>query len=111
MSDTVQTRTHATCAAGGCERTFREALATTGRWVKVRGVVYASERRALVVHSWAEACPEHAEVVAAAVAGDIEEWAERWSVETSTTDYVDGGPGTVATTASGNGTPKEWALF
>lgn len=87
------------------------AMATEARWVKVLGLVYASERKTLVVHSWAEGCPEHAEDVAVAVAGDIEEWAERWSVETRTSDYAQGGPATLTTTASGNGTPKEWALF
>lgn len=77
----------------------------------MRGLVYASERRSLVVHSWAEACPEHAEVVAAAVASDIEEWAERWNVETRTSNYSTNEPGEVAVTASGTGTPQEWSLF
>ena len=111
MQETVQTRTHAICAAGDCERTNRQARDTEARWVKVLGIVYASERRTLVVHSWAEGCPEHAEDVAAAVTGDIEEWAERWSVETHTSDYAQDGPATVTTTASGDGTPKEWAQF
>ena len=110
MSAAVATRTHGSCAAAGCDKTRRGAIAFGWRWATISGQVYSSERRTFVVHSWAESCPGHAGIVSAAVREDIEEWAERWRILRTTLDYATNEPAVDEVDAQGTGTPN-WTLF
>ena len=98
------------CAVSGCDRTQRQSIADRGRWVNVSGEVYASERRTLVVHSWAGACEEHADQTSDAVRADVQEWAERWQIVRRVQDYATNDPTTPQVDARGDGSPT-WSLF
>ena len=103
----VETRTHGTCATGGCDRSKRNAIGFQWRWHLLEAYVYSSDRSQFVIHSWAEACNEHKATVAAAVRADVEQWAERWRVECSSYDYATNTPQPVEVLAQGTGTPPE----
>lgn len=112
MSGTTTRQLTGVCGANGCAKTSTAAMDARGRWVDVSGEVYASERRSLVVHSWAGSCEQHADQVSAAVRADIEEWAERWQIVRRTRDYdKPATPAEEQIDASGHGTPAGWTLF
>jgi hypothetical protein len=102
---TTTTRTHGRCAVEGCTSPTRgDAIATNaGSWHLVDGFVYSEDRRAFVGDSWAQACDEHRETVAAAVRADVERWRDRWTVQGRTLDYSDPEPGAVEEYAQGIG--------
>lgn len=87
------TRTHGRCAVQECTNEGRRALirANHGRWHLVHGDIYSQERQTFVVDSWAEACDDHHDTVAAAVRADVQGWHDRWDVQIKTYDY--GAPG------------------
>lgn len=104
---TIQTRTHGHCAAQDCPHTMREAIRHDLPWHKISGHVWAAERRTFVVWSWAEACPEHAPAVVAAVRDDVHTWHDRWEVIDDTYHYGQGTPHQPRTAHEGIGAPTE----
>lgn len=79
------------CAVDDCTNPGRWDVirAHAGRWHLIDGYVYHQARGSLVCTSWACACDQHRESVAAAVQADVEEWRDRWSVHIRTLDYGD----------------------
>jgi len=109
---TTTTRTYGRCAVENCQSPTRtDAIkARAGRWHLVDGFVYSQDRRAFVGDSWAQACDEHRESVAAAVRADVEGWHGRWTVQVHTLDYGNPEGGRVEEYAQGIGT-GEGQLF
>lgn len=106
---TTTTRTHGRCAADGCTNPGRRKAirAGAGCWHLVHGHVHVEERRTFVVSSWAEACPEHCNLVAAAVQRDVQDWPDRWAVQVQTLNYGPHAAGAVEEVAQGIGTPPD----
>ena len=102
------TRTHTRCAVDECTNPTRRDLiaARGGRWHLIDGFVYSEERRAFVGDSWAQACEEHRETVAAAVRADVDGWRDRWTVQVRTLDYGQAEAGEVEEHAQGIGTDE-----
>ena len=103
------TRTHGRCAVDQCTNPDRTAAikAHAGRWFLVRGNVWEHERRTFVGVSWAEACQEHRDTVAAAVQEDVHASPDRWEVQVRTLDYGDAEACDVERVAHGIGTAAE----
>lgn len=108
----ITTHTHGHCAVENCQSPTRtDAIkARAGRWHLIDGFVYSQDRRAFVGDSWAHACDEHRDAVAAAVQADVEGWHGRWTVQAQTLDYGNPEGGSVEEYAEGIGT-SEGRLF
>ncbi|WP_029212123.1 E3 binding domain-containing protein [Arsenicicoccus bolidensis] len=98
----VVTRADVDAYLAGSHRALIRADA--GRWHLVHGQIYSQERQTFVVASWAEACNEHRDTVAAAVCADVDDWRDRWEVQIATYDYASPEAGGTTRTAHGAGT-------
>lgn len=104
---TLSTRTHGRCGVDECGNPGRGALiqSEAGRWHLVNGFTYSKERRTFVLHSWAESCDNHQDLVTQAVRHDTDGWPDRWRVQVRTLDYSDADRSGERQAAHGIGTP------